>query len=217
MKTSRIIVCALALITREDTNDLGEFDLYISPLYENLKVRAAAPGFQTTTVPAGTALIRMPLAAVSESVEVTGSAIDATASEQGTAVSGVTSAELRERNESQAVDLLRTLSGMVFAQNEPRGSVTDLFLRGGNSNNTAVLLNGVPLNSFYQGGLFDFAPLPSDALEEIQVARGPHSAIYGSFAMGGAVSIETRNPESGPALDVLAVGGTHDEYRVAVS
>jgi outer membrane receptor protein involved in Fe transport len=124
---------------------------------------------------------------------------------------------LRERNESQAVDLLRTLPGMVFAQNGPRGSVTDLFLRGGNSNNTAVLLNGVPLNSFCQGGLFDFAHLPSDALEEIQVARGPQSAVYGSYAMGGAVSIETRNPENGPALDVLAEGGTHDENRVAIS
>jgi len=75
----------------------------------------------------------------------------------------------------------------------------------------------VPLNSFYQGGLFDFAHLPSDALEEIQVARGPQSAVYGSYAMGGAVSIETRNPENGPALDVLAEGGTHDENRVAVS
>jgi len=254
MKTSRIIVCALALlacvfdasaaevkgmvvdpsgkgiagaqvavvgalgvITRQDTNDRGEFDLYISPLYENLKVRAAAPGFQTTTVPAGTGLIRMPLAAVSESVEVTGSAIDATASEQGTAVSVITSADLRERNEAQAVDLLRTLPGMMFSQNGPRGSVTDLFLRGSNSNNTAVLLNGVPLNSFYQGGLFDFAHLPSDALEEIQVARGPQSAVYGSYAMGGAVSMETRNPENGPALDVLAEGGTHDENRVAIS
>ncbi|HVV46678.1 MAG TPA: TonB-dependent receptor [Bryobacteraceae bacterium] len=211
------VVGALGVITRQDTNDLGEFDLYISPLYENLKVRVAAKGFETTTVTAGTALIRMPLAAVSESVKVTGSAIDATASEQGTAVSVVTSADLRERNEAQAVDVLRTLPGMVFAQNGPRGSVADLFLRGGNANNTAVLFNGVPLNSFYYGGLFDFAHLPSDALEEIQVARGPQSAVYGSYAMGGAVSIQTRNPESGPALDLVAEGGTHKENRVAIS
>jgi outer membrane cobalamin receptor len=211
------VVGALGVITRQDTNDRGEFDLYISPLYENLKVRAAAPGFQTTTVAAGTALIAMPLAAVSESVEVTASAIDATASEQGTAVSVVTSADLRERNEAQAVDVLRTLPGMMFAQNGPRGSVTDLFLRGSNANNTAVLLNGVPLNSFYYGGLFDFAHLPADALEEIQVARGPQSAVYGSYALGGAVSVETRDPESGPALDLVAEGGTHDENRFAVS
>ncbi|HVY94481.1 MAG TPA: TonB-dependent receptor, partial [Bryobacteraceae bacterium] len=211
------VVSPLGVITRQDTNDLGEFDLYVSPLYENLKVRAAKPGFQTTTVAAGTALIAMPLAAVSESVEVTASAIDATASQQATEVSVVTSADLRERNEAQAVDVLRTLPGMVFSQNGPRGSVTDLFLRGSNANNTLVLLNGVPLNSFYYGGLFDFAHLPSDAIEEIQVARGPQSAIYGSYAVGGAVSIETRDPESGPALDLVAEGGTHDENHFAVS
>ncbi|HVW11607.1 MAG TPA: TonB-dependent receptor [Bryobacteraceae bacterium] len=211
------VVGPLGVITRQDTNDLGEFDLYVSPLYENLKVRAAAEGFQTTTVTAGTALIAMPLAAVSESVAVTASAIDATASQQGTEVSVVTSADLRERNEAQAADVLRTLPGMVFAQNGPRGSVTDLFLRGSNANDTVVLLDGVPLNSFYYGGLFDFAHLPSDAIEEIQVARGPQSAIYGSYAVGGAVSIETRNPEDGPALDLVAEGGTHDENHFAIS
>jgi outer membrane cobalamin receptor len=211
------VISPLGVITRQDTNDLGEFNLYISPLYENVQIRAAAKGFETTTVPGGTPLIRLPLAAVSESVQVTASAIDATASEQGTAVSVVTSADLRERNEAQAVDVLRTLPGMVFAQNGARGSVTDLFLRGSNANNTAVLFNGVPVNSFYHGGQFNFAHLPSDAVEEIQVARGPQSAVYGSYALGGAVSIKTRNPESGPALDVVAEGGTHQENRFAIS
>lgn len=210
-------VNALGVITRQVADDRGIYDLYISPLYENVQLRAAAQGFQTTTVPAGTAVIRLALAPQSESVEVTGSAIDALPGEQGSSVSVITSADLRERNEALAVDVLRTLPGMVFSQNGQRGAVADLFVRGGNSNNNLVLLNGVPINSFYYGGLYDFAHLPADAVEEIQVARGPQSAIYGSYALGSVVSINTRSPGNGPALDFVAEGGTHAENRFALS
>jgi outer membrane cobalamin receptor len=210
-------VNALGVITQQVTDDRGVFDLYISPLYESVQLRAAAQGFQTTTVAAGTPVIRLALAPQSESIRVTASAIDAIPSQQGTQVSVVSSADLRERNEAQALDVLRTLPGMVFAQDGARGSVADLFVRGGNSNANLVLLNGVPINSFYYGGLFDFAHLPADAIEEVQVARGPQSAIYGSYALGSVVSIETRSPANGPALDFVAEGGTHDENRISLS
>ena len=100
---------------------------------------------QPPRYPAATAVIHLALAPQSESVAVTASAIDAVPSQQGTQVSVVTSAELRERNEAQALDVLRTLPGMVFAQDGARGSVADLFVRGGNSNANLVLLDGVPI------------------------------------------------------------------------
>ena len=205
------------VITQQVTDDHGVFDLYISPLYESVQLRAAAEGFATSTVAAATAVIRLALAPQSESVAVTASAIDAIPSQQGTQVSVVTSADLRERNEAQALDVLKTLPGMVFAQDGARGSVADLFVRGGNSNANLVLLDGVPVNSFYYGGLFDFSHIAADAIEEVQVARGPQSAIYGSYALGSVVSFETRSPENGPALDVVADGGTHDENHFSLS
>ena len=207
----------VGVITEQVTDDHGIYDLYISPLYENVQLRAAAEGFATSTVSAATAAIHLALAPQSESVAVTASAIDAIPSQQGTQVSVVTSADLRERNEAQVLDVLRTLPGMVFAQDGARGSVADLFVRGGNSNYNLVLFDGVPVNSFYYGGLFDFAHIPSDAIEEVQVARGPQSAIYGSYALGSVVSFETRSPENGPALDVVAEGGTHDENHFSLS
>ena len=112
---------------------------------------------------------------------------------------------------------MRELPGMVFAQNGARGSVADLFVRGGSSNYNLVELNGIPINSFYYGGLFDFSQIPSDFISEIDVARGPQSAVYGSYAIGSVVNFVTRSPENGPALDIVAEGGTHDENRFAVS
>ena len=72
------------------------------------------------------------------------------------------------------------------------------------------------MNSLNYGGLFDFAHVPSDFIEEIDIARGPQSAIYGSYALGSVVNFITRAPENGTAFDVVAEGGTHAENRFSL-
>ena len=207
----------VGIIVQQITDDRGGFDFNVSPLYETYQLRVTAPGFQTVTVGAGASNIQLALAPQADSVSVVGSAIDVPASQQGTSSSVITSGEIRERNEAQAFDLMRELPGMVFAQGGPRGSVADLFVRGGTSSYNLVLLDGIPINSFYYGGYFDFSQIPSDFISEIDVARGPQSAIYGSYAIGSVVNFVTRSPENGPSLDILAEGGTHDENRVSAS
>jgi outer membrane cobalamin receptor len=205
------------VITQQITDDKGQFDFNISPLYEDIQLRVAAPGFQTVTMPEGSVAIQLPLAPQSDSIRVSGSAIDVPASQSGTSVSVITSAEIRERNEAQAFDLMRELPGLFFEQGGPRGSVTDLFVRGSSSNYNLVTLNGIPINSFYYGGLVDFSQIPSDFISEIDVARGPQSAVSGSYALGSEVDFITRSPDNGPALDLLAEGGTWAERRFAGS
>jgi outer membrane receptor protein involved in Fe transport len=207
----------VGVIVAQITDDQGHFDFNVSPLFENYQLRVTAPGFQMVTVGAAASMIQLAIAPQSDSIRVEGSAIDVPASQQGTSVSVITSAEIRERNEAQTVDLMRQLPGMVFAQAGARGSVADLFVRGGSSNYNLVELNGIPINSFYYGGLFDFSQIPSDFISEIDVARGPQSAVYGSYAIGSVVNFVTRSPDNGPALDFVAEGGTHYENRFAVS
>ena len=207
----------VGVIIQQITDDQGHFDFNVSPLFDNYQLRVTAAGFQMVTVGAAASNIQLSLAPQSDSIRVEGSAIDVPASQQGTSVSTITSAEIRDRNEAQAVDLMRELPGMVFAQDGARGSVADLFVRGGSSNYNLVELNGIPINSFYYGGLFDFSQIPSDFISEIDVARGPQSAVYGSYAIGSVVNFVTRSPENGPALDIVAEGGTHEENRFAVS
>ena len=208
---------AVGVITQQITDDQGRFDIYISPLYDDFRFRVAAPGFQTTIVASGASHIQLPLAPQSDSVRVIGSAIDVPASEQGTSVTTITSREIRERNEPLAADLLRQVPGVVIAQSGSRGAVSSLFVRGGDSKYNLVLLDGIPINSFYFGGLFDFAHIPSDFIEQIDVARGPQSAIYGSYAIGSVVNFQTRAAENGSAFDLVAEGGTHDESRFSLS
>jgi outer membrane cobalamin receptor len=205
------------VIFEQITDDRGGYDFNVSPLYENVQLRVTATGFQTVTTGETTAAVHLLLAPQSDSVRVTGSVIDVPASQQGSSVSVIGSAEIRARNEGQIVDLMRQLPGMVFSQNGGRGSLADLFVRGGDPKYNLVLFNGIPVNSFYQGGLVDFSQIPSDAISEIDVARGPQSALYGSYAIGSVVNIVARSPENGPALDLIAEGGTHDENRFSGS
>ena len=64
-----------------------------------------------------------------------------------------------------------------MAQSGQRGAVGSVSIRGGDTKYNLVQIDGVPVNSFYFGGYFDFSQVPSDFLERIEVARGPQSAI----------------------------------------
>ncbi len=179
----------------------------------------AAPGFRTAELPAGdaaqTAVVKLNLASVVDSVRVVGSAIDAAASEQGGTVNLISNEEIQRRNESYAADLLRYLPGFQISQSGPAGGVASLFLRGGNSNFNLVEIDGVPVNWF--GGYFDFAHLPAEALDRVEAISGPQSAVYGSYANSGAIDYVTRVAGAAPELDVLAEGGSNSERRFGIT
>ena len=205
------------VITQQITGDDGRFNIYLSPLYEGVSFRVAASGFETATVPIPAPSIHLAIAPLAESIRVAASAIDTPSAEQGSSVTVIQGREIRERNEAQVVDLLRQTPGMVIAQSGARGTVASVFTRGGDSKYNLVLFNGIPVNGFYYGGLFDFSHIPTDAIQEIDIARGPQSAVSGSYALASTVSVVTRSPSDGAALDLIAEGGTHAENRVSAS
>lgn len=192
----------------------GRFELKAPDL--DVKLVVTAPGFSTATgAPASMVQVRLQIAPQVDSVSVVGSALDVAASQQGGSVSIVSNDDLRQRNEPFALDLLRYLPGMAFNQTGAAGGVASLFLRGGYSDFTLVEIDGVPVNAF--GGAFDFAHIPAEALDHIEVIRGPQSAVYGPYANSGVVDFVTRKPEGGLNLDVLAEGGSYDERRFGIA
>ncbi|HEY1342246.1 MAG TPA: TonB-dependent receptor, partial [Bryobacteraceae bacterium] len=193
----------------------GTFTLN-APENPEAKLVITAPGFRTLSQPIQLSITaRLEIAPQVDSVQVVGSAIDVPIGEQGGSVSLIPNEEVRRRNEPFALDLLRYIPGMTFNQSGGAGGVTSLFLRGGNSNFNLVRIDGVPVNWF--GGAFDFAHVPSEALESVEVARGPQSAVYGPYANAGAIDFVTRRPGSDPQLDLLAEGGTYHERRFAIT
>lgn len=68
----------------------------------------------------------------------------------------------------------------------------DLSLRGASFEQVLVLVDGVPVNDRQTGHFHLDLAVPLDAVERIEVLRGPASAVYGSSAVGGVVNIVTR-------------------------
>ena len=96
---------------------------------------------------------------------------------------------------SQAADLIDLLGrqvGITIARTGGPGSASTVFMRGANSNQTLILIDGVRVNATGQG-LFDLAHLAPDQIERIEIVRGPRAAQWGSDAIGGVIHIVTRD------------------------
>ncbi|HUQ20084.1 MAG TPA: TonB-dependent receptor plug domain-containing protein, partial [Gemmatimonadaceae bacterium] len=120
----------------------------------------------------------------------------------------ITGEDLRARGITRVSDALQSVPGISVAQNGSFGSVTSLFLRGGESRYTKVLIDGVAVNQ--SGGYFDFSHLTTDNVERIEVVRGPASVLYGADAVTGVIQIFTRRGNGPLAVKADVRGGTHD-------
>jgi outer membrane cobalamin receptor len=144
--------------------------------------------------------VALAVSAVAESVVVSARQTDAALSRVTESVTVIDRGELDARQTETVADALRLVPGFAVVASGGRGAVTSVFPRGGESNFTQFLADGIPLNSF--GGSFDAAHLPTAGLDRVEVVRGPQSALYGSGAIGGVVQLVTRHggPASGRAL-----------------
>jgi outer membrane receptor protein involved in Fe transport len=193
----------------------GAFELN-TPETPGAKLVVTAPGFSTQTLPLEREMtVRLEIAPQIDSVRVVGSAMDVAASEQGGSVNIISGEEIRERNQAMALDLLREVPGLAFSQTGATGGLTGLYIRGGYATDNLVEIDGVPVNAF--GGNFDFAHIPAEELDHVEVISGPQSAIYGEYANSGVINFVTREPDSPLAIDILAEGGSNYERRFGIS
>jgi vitamin B12 transporter len=120
--------------------------------------------------------------------------------------------DLRARGVTRVSDALREVPGAMLVQNGSYGSVTSLFLRGGESRYTKVLIDGVPVNA--AGGFFDFSHLTTDNIDRIEIVRGPASVLYGADAVSGIVQIFTRKAGDERRASLGARGGTYHSFDI---
>ena len=139
-------------------------------------------------------------------VVVTATRVPTPADAVTAAVTVISGASLRERGVRTVAEALRDVPGAAVVETGPYGSITSLFLRGGESDYVKVLLDGVPLNQ--PGGAFDFAHLTTDQIDRIEVVRGPTSVLYGSDAMTGVIQIFTKRGSGPAAIGARLVGGS---------
>jgi outer membrane cobalamin receptor len=209
------VVSRVGVEAQTASSTSGSFELS-APETPGAKLVVTAPGFSTQTLPVEREMtVRMEIAPQIDSVRVVGSAMDVPASQQGSTVNIISSEEIRERNQAMAIDLLREVPGLDFSQTGATGGLTGLYIRGGYATDNLVEIDGVPVNAF--GGNFDFAHIPAEELDHVEVISGPQSAIYGEYANSGVINFVTREPDSPLAIDILAEGGSNYERRFGIS
>jgi outer membrane cobalamin receptor len=179
----------------------GEYELVISSAgLQSAPTRVvitAAAGDLTLDVP-------MKLAAMRESVVVSAAQVDSALSRVPDSVTVIDRSDLVTLQTETVSDAVRRAPGFGVVQSGGRGALTSIFPRGGESDYTLVIADGLPLNAF--GGGFDGAHLGTSDIDRIEVVRGPQSALFGAGAIGGVVHVLTRS--GGPLRgDVSFAGG----------
>lgn len=132
-------------------------------------------------------------------------------------VTVITADDIRKSGATTAAEVIEMSAGVQVNSNGPLGSTSSINIRGANSEQVLVLLDGRRLNSASAGG-FDMAdlPVPLDAIEKIEIVRGPSSALYGADAVGGVVNIITKKP-TGALTTVTGQAGSHGYESLALS
>ncbi len=131
----------------------------------------------------------------------------------GSSVDVLTHNEIADRGAQAVLEVLASVPGVAVNQTGRRGGATGVFIRGGESNFNLVMIDGMQVNQF--GGEFDFASMPVDGLERVEVIRGPQSALYGSNAVSGLVNLVTRKGAGPPHFTFLGEGGSFTTRRFA--
>jgi vitamin B12 transporter len=121
----------------------------------------------------------------------------------------------RQAIEAQQVtvisDLLARTPGVSVSRNGGVGGSTQLRIRGAESDQTVVLIDGVKLNDpSSTGGGFNFANLMVGDIGRIEVLRGSQSVLWGSQAIGGVVNLITVEPSSAFESSLTLEGGSFD-------
>ena len=193
----------------------GTFRVPAAP--DGCRLRASLTGFQPASAECRTdAAVRITLAVapVAEHIVVSATRTEAPSGQIAAAVTVFDAAQIESRQEPLLADLLRQAPGVTIVRVGAPGSVTSLFVRGGESNYTKVLLDGIPLNE--PGGAFNMSNITTENLERVEFIRGANSAVYGSDAMTGVLQLFTRRGESTrPEVRVRFEGGSFSTARGA--
>ncbi len=180
-------------------------------------VLASAPGLvsdsQTIAIAANTTLdISLHISAMTETLVVSAAQIDQPLSRTPDSVTVIDGREIDAKQQFTLAAALRSVPGLTLQQNGGPGTVTSLFTRGGESDYTLVLVDGIRANSF--GGGLDLSQVPLHDVDRIEVLRGSQSALYGSDAIGGVIQVITRSGGR-PSAQAHVETGSRDMRRIS--
>jgi outer membrane cobalamin receptor len=156
--------------------------------------------------------LRLELERVSSSVVVTAEAEPLPIQQTTASVTVLTRADIDGRQSISLPDALLYVPGVSIGRTGPEGGTASIFLNGGNSSYTKVLVDGTPVNE--PGNAVDFSNFTLDNVDKVEIIRGAESAIYGTDAVAGVIQVIThRGTTRIPEVTIFGQGGSYDTGR----
>ena len=115
--------------------------------------------------------------------------------------------DFEQRQVRYVSDILRDVPGISVNRSGSPGGLTQVRIRGNESNHALVLIDGIKASDPVAGE-FDFSSLIADDVAKVEVLRGPQSALYGSDAIGGVINYITLSGREAPGGRVRVEGGS---------
>ena len=164
-----------------------------------------AVGSTAVTVPA----LSLAVAGLGETVIVSASRLESTVLNAPATVTVVPGKTLEALPSQNFGDVLRTVPGMNVVQLSARDiNVTSRQATSTLATSQLALLDGRSLYlDFFGLVLWDFVPTNSGDIKQVEVVRGPASAVWGANALTGVVNIITKSPRETPGLTSVTIGG----------
>jgi vitamin B12 transporter len=130
----------------------------------------------------------------------------------GAAVTVITGDEITQYDYDRIEDAFRQVPGVQVQTSGSPGKATSLSIRGGGSQRSLVLIDGMRTASPTLGTT-DIADITIDAIDRIEIVRGPQSTLYGADAITGVVNIITKKGQGSPSASMWFEGGNYNTFR----
>ena len=141
-----------------------------------------------------------------DAVVVTASRIEQQLTDTIAHTTVITQKDIRDSQIADLPGLLRREAGFEFTQNGGVGSVSGIFLRGGDGRQVLILIDGARAGSATLGTT-QIEGIMLDQVERVEIVRGNVSALYGAGAMGGVIQIFTKQGNGEPRANAKAMVG----------
>lgn len=148
-----------------------------------------------------------------EELVITATMVEQEQSRVASSITVVTKEEIKQKQHHTVLEVLRDVPGLDVVRSGGRGGSTSVFIRGGNSEHTLVMLDGIELNDpSSPNRVFNFADLSVDNIERIEILRGAQSTLYGSDAIAGVINIITKKGSKEPQVVFSSEAGSYETY-----
>src|SRR5262245_2516357 len=149
-------------------------------------------------------------------VVVTATMVPTPLGQTAATVTVVTGDEITQYNYDRIEDVFRQVPGVQVQTTGSPGKATTLSIRGGGSQRSLVLVDGLRTASPTLGAT-DIAEITIDSIDRIEIVRGPQSTLYGADAITGVVNIITKKGQGPPSASVWVEGGNYATFREQVN